>query len=299
MRFFHRSNMTMLGFTAWLLMLFWVQAENRTDVSLKWKDSAKQETTISSETGDLFEKVAHHGPAVENEWMGIRIYFDKKCALDVYNKTRPGLELAEASWYPTEEQQKEGWGADQYKVGPTVGLGGVRLWDDGKVVPLDPVKMRVATVKKEACCSQMEMLSEGVPYKGATVDILVRVTAYTGFREMKVEAFALCDQPVEFVTGINYWPTTATFEGENHIGSWGLHPEDVAAFQFNIGGGLIFNPADFARKTKTDAEILLISKPTKTISTWITSACEKEDGFKSVGDFKQYMKQRQLQDLSL
>jgi hypothetical protein len=45
--------------------------------------------------------------------MGIQIYFDKKCALDVYNKTRPGLELAEAAWYPTEEQQKDGWGADQ------------------------------------------------------------------------------------------------------------------------------------------------------------------------------------------
>lgn len=265
-------------------------AENKTDVSLKWKDGSKQETEIISETGDLFDKVAHHGPAVENEWMGVRIYFDKKCVLDIYNKTRPGLELAEAAWYPTEEQQKAGWGADQYKVGPTVGLGGIRLWDGEKVVPLDPVKMRTASVKKEATFSRIEMLSEGVPYKGKTVDILLRVTAFSGLREMMVEAFALCDEPVEFVTGINYWKTTQTFGGKNCMGSWGVHPEDVAAFQFNIGAALIYNPSDFSKKIKTDAEILLISKPTKTIATWITSACEKENGFKSVADFEAYVK---------
>lgn len=274
-----------------LLSALSVQAENRTDVSLKWKDGSEQKTEIRSETGDLFQQVAHHGPALENEWMGVRIYFDKKCVLDIYNKKRPGLELAEASWYPTQEQQKEGWGADQYKVGPTIGLGGVRLWDGEKVVPLDPVILRVARVKKEACYSWIEMLSEGVPYKGGKVDVLIRVTAYSGMREMKVEAFALCDEPVEFVTGINYWPTTTTFEGEGHIGSWGIHPEDVAAFQFSIGAGLLYNPADFAQKKKTGAEILLISKPTKMITTWITSACEKEEGFKSAAEFKRYVRQ--------
>jgi hypothetical protein len=292
MRCGYKSNVAKMCLAALLwLPVSHVQAENKTDVSLMWKGSTQQVSEISSKSGDLYDKVAHHGPAVENEWMGIRIYFDKKCALDVYNKTRPGLELAAASWYPTEKQQKEGWGADQYKVGSTVGLGGVRLWDGEKVVMLDPVTMRTARAKKEACYSQIEMLSEAVPYKDKKVDVLVRVTAYSGYREMKVEAFALCDEPVQFVTGINYWKTTQTFAGENYIGSWGIHPEDVAAFQLNIGGAMIYNPDDFAKKTKTDDEILLVSKPTKTLSTWITSAGEKEKGFQSLHDFQQYVKQ--------
>ncbi len=265
-------------------------SQNMTDVSLKWKDKDKQETEISSETGDLYNNVAHHGPAIENEWMGIRIYFSKKCALDVYNKSHKGLELAAASWYPTAEQQEKGWGADQYKVGNTVGLGGVRLWDGEKVVFLDPVSMRTATVKKEANFSIIEMLSEDVPYKERKIDVLIRVTAYSGYREMKVEAFALTDEPVEFVTGINYWETAPCFEGSNYMGSWGIHPEDVAAFQLNIGGAMLYNPDDFSEKVKTDEEILLISKPTKYISTWITSACEKEEGFKSVQDFAKYVR---------
>jgi len=261
-----------------LILTGFAPDKNRTDVSLKWKDSSSQESEIRSESGNLYKKLAHHGPAVENEWMGVRIYFDKKCALDVYNKQRAGLELAGASWYPTEEQQQAGWGSDQYKVGPTIGIGGVRLWDNGKVVRLDPVSMRTARVRKEASFSQIEMLSEDVPYKGGTVDILIRVSAFTGIREMKVEAFALCDDPVEFVTGINYWETTDTFEGDQYIGTWGIHPEDVAASPQTIGAAVLYNPGDVAKIVRTDSEILLVSKPTKMLSTWIISACEKEAG---------------------
>ena len=171
-----------------------------------------------------------------------------------------------------------------------MGLGGVRLWDGEKVVVLDPVTMRTARAKKEACYSQIEMLSEGIPYKSGKVDVLIRVTAFSGYREMKVEAIALCDEPVQFATGVNYWDTTETFEGENYIGTWGIHPEDVAAFQLKIGGAMFYNPADFVKKEKTGSEILLISKPTKTLSTWITSAGGKEKGFGSADDFERYVK---------
>jgi hypothetical protein len=266
-----------------------VLAQNKTDKSLYWKDKHEQVDCISSETGDLYQKVGHHGPAVENEWMGLRLYFDHKVAIDVYNKTKPQLELAEAKWYPTTEQQEEGWGADQYKVGQTVGLGGVRLWDGEQVVFLDPVTMRTACVKKEANTSYMEMLSENVPYKGDSIDVLVRVTVYSGMREAKVEAFAFSSEPVQFVTGVNYHSGTETKEGEGFIATWGLHPEDVAAFQLNIGAAIMYDPADFVKKEKLEKEYQLISKPTNYISTWVTSACEKEEGFDNMTDFIEYV----------
>lgn len=266
-------------------------SQNLTDISLKWKDSDKQETTIESETGNLYKKLAHHGPAVENEWVGFRLYFDQKVSIDVYNKTRAALELAEAAWYPTNEQQKEGWGADQYKVGSTVGLGGVRLWDyeAGKQVLLDPVKNRIARVRKEANISYMEMVSEGVAYMGDTIDVMVRVTVFSGIREAKVEAFALSSKPVRFYTGINYHDSTQTLQTDNFICTWGLHPEDVATFRFNIGAALFFNPNDFEKINKSDKQYELISKPTKYMETWITSACEKEEGLNSMDAFVKYL----------
>ena len=264
-------------------------AQNNTDISLKWKDSDKQEASISSETGDLYTKLSHHGPAIENEFLGLRIYFSRKCAIDVYNKTRPGLELIAGGWYPTPEQQLEGWGADQYKVSNTVGCGGVRLWDGEKVVFLDPVRLRTASVHKEATISYMEMLSEGVPYKGDSIDILVRVTVFSGIRAAKVEAFALCDKPVQFLTGVNYHPATQTKAGANYICIWGIHPEDVAAFQLSIGAAIIYNPSDFESVKKEENEYQLISKPAKYLETWISSSCEKEQDLDTFEKFIEYL----------
>ncbi len=266
--------------------------ENKTDISLQWKDGKEQVTEIQSETGDLYKKVKHHGPAVENEWVGFRLYFDKKVSIDVYNKTHASLELAEGGWYPTTEQQKEGWGADNYKVGQTMGCGGVRLWDGEKEVLLNPVAMRTAHVRKEGSISYMEMLSEGVEYKGEKIDVLVRVTVYSGMREAKVEAFAFSTNPVQFLTGLNYWPTTETEKGDNYVCTWGVHPEDVAAFQRNIGAAVIYNPEDYDSVEKTDNVFQMISKPTKYLETWISSGCEEEKEFGNAKDFFKYIKKQ-------
>ncbi|MFC1764866.1 hypothetical protein ACFL6U_22695, partial [Planctomycetota bacterium] len=75
-----------------------------------------------------------------------------------------------------------------------------------------------------------------------------------------------------------YWETTETFQGDHFVGTWGLHPEDVAAIPQEIGAAVLYNPDDFAQTVKTDSEILLVSKPAKVLSTWIVSACEKEAG---------------------
>lgn len=276
-------------FIVCILLCGTLSAQNQTETSMFLrKDSSKYLDVVSSETGNLFLKIGHHGPAIENEWLALRIYFDKKAAIDVYSKQKPGLELREFRWYPTPEEQKNGWGADYYKAGTTVGLGGIRLWDGSKVVPLDPVSNRTAKVKKEANISYMEMISENVPYKNTTVDILVRVTVFSGLRKAKVEAFALTDSPVQFVTGINYHKGQEVIVEGNRIFAWGLHPEDVAAEKVEIGSAILFNNIDFEKKMDDREQHILISKPTKYISYWISSANEKEAEINTLEKFMNF-----------
>ncbi|HOO83322.1 MAG TPA: DUF4861 family protein [Prolixibacteraceae bacterium] len=267
----------------------WAQAP-KTDVSLFMRsDSTKYLSEVSEKTGDLYKTIGHHGPAVENQWLALRMYFDHKAAIDVYNKAKPGLELKQARWYPTPEQQKDGWGADYYKVGSTVGLGGIRLWDGEKVIKLDPVSMRTARVKRETNSAYMEMLSEGVNYKDTQVDILVRVTVYSNCREAKVEAFSLSDIPVQFVTGVNYHSNHWQQIGVGYIAAWGLHPEDVAAETISLGAAIIYNPKDFLDRIDDGKQHLLISKPTKMLQTRITSACEREIEINTFEKFVEYL----------
>ncbi len=267
-----------------------VQAENRTDASLFMKsDSSAYQTEIQSKSGDLYLTIGHHGPAVENEWMALRIYFDQKCAIDVYNKAKPGLELKESRWYPDAEKQKNGSGADYYKVGKTVGLGGVRLWDGKKVVTLNPVSMRTAKVHKGTDDSSMEMISEGVPFQDRKVAILVRVTVKSGVRFADVEAEVLKGGPVQFVTGINYQPGLEILKKDGRIATWGIHPEDVAAEKVAVGAALIYQPSDFVKLQDDGSEILLISKSTGKLSTKVISACAREPEINTMDKFVRYI----------
>ncbi|WP_320113332.1 DUF4861 family protein [Draconibacterium orientale] len=272
-----------------VILITQAHAQNKTDVSLFMRSDSLQQVEISAESGDLYNTIGHHGPAVENEWMALRIYFSDKAAIDVYSKAKAQLELKEKTWYPTAEDQKTGWGADYYKVGQTVGLGGVRLWDGEKVVKLNPVSNRTARVVKEATCSYMEMLSEDVPYKGRNVDVLVRVTVYSGERNAKVEAFALTDEPVQFVTGVNYHKGQEIYKKDGLIATWGLHPEDVAAELVEIGAAIIYNPADYVQTEDDGSQFLLISKPGKQLTTWISSACGREAKINTMKKFIDFL----------
>lgn len=262
-----------------LTLLFWVgigYCQNATDASLYLKKDQIQLKEVESKSGNLFRKLGHHGPAVENPWIGLRIYFDKKAAIDLYSKAKPGLELNEKRWYPSKKEQQEGWGADYYKAGNTVGLGGIKLWDGENTVDLHPVSKRLARVYSVTDSSSMELISVGVPYKNTAVDIHVMVTVYSDKREAKVEAFCSSGVMVQFATGLNYFEGLKTKKTENYLASWGIHPEDVAAEKVQVGAALIFDKNQFEQHLDDGKQMLIISKPCNKIQTWITSANQRE-----------------------
>ena len=266
------------------------EKQNITDVSLFLKsDSTTYLEEVISDSGDMYEVVGHHGPAVENEFIGLRFFYNSSTAIDVYSKKKPGLELKEFVWYPTIEQQAGGAGMDMYKVGPTGGLGGVRLWDGEKIVILDPVSERIAKVGKGDNSSFMEMISKGVKYKGEIVDIKVKVTVFSGKREALVEAEELNGKKVQFSTGVNYHKGNKLVQKNNFIAVWGVHPEDIAGTPLNMGAALIYNPDDFSDKKDDGAQVFLISKPANKIKTWISSSNSGESTLNNSSDFLEYI----------
>ncbi len=268
-----------------------IKAQDKTDVSLFLdSDTSKYLNEVVSETGDMYNLVGHHGPAVENEWVAYRFFFNKTTSIDVYSKTKPGLELRKFKWYPTAEQQDAGWGVDMYRVGQTVGLGGVQLWDGEKLVLPDPVTSRIARVKHEKDKSWMEMISNGIPYKGDTINLKVRVTVFPGRRDALVEAEELNGKKVQFATGINYHKGNKVVSKKNFIIVWGVHPEDVAQHPVDIGAAIIFDRHDFAKRIDDGKQILLISKPVNKLTTRITSANSKEKELNTFKTFFKYVK---------
>ncbi len=264
-------------------------AQNKTASSLYFKKDKTQINQVESKNGNLFNQLGHHGPAIENQWLGIRYYFSKKSAIDLYSKERQGLELAEKKWYPTDDDQLNGWGADYYKVGKSVGLGGIWLWDGEKVLKLNPVNKRTASVFTNANYSQIVMLAEDVPYMKQKVDISVTITVYNDHREAKITAKSVGGQPVHFATGINYFDKLKIVNSDQYIATWGIHPEDVAAEKVAIGAAIMYNKDDFIKQIDDGKQILLISKITDQISTVISACSTREEQLNSFDKFKTYL----------
>ena len=100
-----------------------IGSEAQTATSLFWKKDGKQVSEIVSDKADQYNKVGHHGPAVENTHFALRIYFNNSGAVDVYSKTGRGLELEQYKWYPTAKQQEdEGAGCDLFVEGRKRGV---------------------------------------------------------------------------------------------------------------------------------------------------------------------------------
>lgn len=262
----------------------------QTAKSLFLKSDGVQVTEIFAEDGDGYKAAGHHGPAVENTHMALRIYFNASGAIDVYSKSGRGMELEKYLWYPDKAgQEAYGLGCDVYRVGNTVGLGGIALWDDGKEVRLETSRGRLARVGDTRKGTFAEMISYGVPYAGDTVDIKVRVEVSSKTRNAVVTAEELSGKKVQFMTGVNYHPGASTGSGEGYIWVWGVHPADVSDSPCPVGGGMFFQKTAFSAPEKTEDMVRIISRPTAKIKTWIVSASTKEAELNSVRRFEAYM----------
>lgn len=262
----------------------------QTAVSLFWKKDGTQVEEIVSDKADQYRQVGHHGPAVENSHMALRIYFNDSGAIDVYSKTGRGMELEKYRWYPDSlAQSLHGAGCDEYMVGKTVGLGGIALWDGDKEVKLTATKGRTARVGETPKGSYAEMIAYGVPYCGDTIDVSIRIDMFEKSREAKVTAKVLDGTKVMFLTGVNYHEGAKVSYGEDYISVWGVHPADVSSVPVPIGAGMFFSKSVFFDPEKTEDMVRIISKPVSKITTRVISASTKEAELNTAKRFEAYM----------
>ena len=267
-----------------------LQAGAQTAKSLFWRADSLQVSEIVSETGNQYNKVGHHGPAVENSHMALRVYFNDTGAIDVYSKSGRGMELMEYLWYPTKEQQDTLLlGADGYIAGKTVGLGGVALWDGEKEVKLVATKGRTARVGDTKKGAYAEIIAYGVAYRDDYVDISIRVDVEAKSRVAVVTAAELSGKKVQFLTGINFHEGQKVAYGEEYISIWGPHPVKKTETPFPIGAGMFFSSKTFPVLEKTDDMVRIISKPVSKVSTKVVSASVKEAELNSAKRFESYM----------
>ncbi len=273
-----------------ILLPLFCRSYAQTASSLFWRSDSLQISEIVSDVPDQYEKVGHHGPAVENSHMALRIYFNDSGAIDLYSKSGRGMELLEYLWYPTAGQcDTLDAGCDEYRVGNTVGLGGIALWDGDKEVKLKATKGRTARVGDTKKGSYAEMIAYGVPYMDGMVDISIRIDMPAKSREAVITATELSGKKVRFLTGVNYHPGQKVAYDSSYISVWGVHPSDVSAHPVPVGAGMFYKKKDFPVTEKTGDMVRLISSPCSKVKTRVIGASVKEAELNSAKRFEAYM----------
>ena len=265
-------------------------AQAQTASSLFLRSDSLQVKEIVSDQADMYKKVGHHGPAVENSHMALRIYFNDSGAIDLYSKSGRGMELLKYKWYPSEiDQTENGAGCDEYMVGKTVGFGGIALWDGESEVKLVATRGRTARVGDTSKGSYAELIAYGVPYKGDTVDISIRIDVLAKKREAKVTARELSGKKVQFLTGVNFHEGEKVSMGSGWASVWGIHPANVSTDPKPVGAAILFNAKKFESVENTENMVRLVSYPASSVSTELVAASTKGAELNSVKRFEAYV----------
>jgi len=244
---------------------------------------------IVSDKADMYDEIGHHGPAVENQYMALRLYFNDSGAIDVYSKSGRGLELEKYGWYPDSAAVADsGAGRDDYVVGNTLGLGGIALWDGEKVVRLAAANGRTARAGDTSKGSFAEIIAYGVPYCGDSVDISVRIDVSAKDRTARITAECLNGRKVSFLTGINCHEGQTVAYSDGYICTWGVHPSGYVN-PIPVGAGMFFSKGAFSAPMKTDVMVRIISKPCTRVCTRVVAASVREAELNSAKRFSNFM----------
>jgi len=139
----------------------------------------------------------------ESETTAWRIYFDKRNAIDVWGKRRPGLYL---EMFGTPEyiyHWESPLGRDIYRIGDAIGIGAVAALVDGKVVKVAEVadrKWRIISTGPVRVI--VELNYKGWKVGGREVNLTSRMTQWAGERGFEHEVSAENADGLTLITGI-------------------------------------------------------------------------------------------------
>ena len=147
------------------------------------------------------------GLAWESELTAWRIYFDKRNAIDIYGKRRPGLYLEMFGLPEYVYHDETPLGRDIYRIGDAMGIGAVAALVEGKVVKVSDVDERTwRIISAGPVRTIVELSYKGWAVAGRKVDMVSRMTQWAGERGFTHSIKAAGADGLTLVTGLTRKP---------------------------------------------------------------------------------------------
>src|SRR2546423_13651778 len=139
----------------------------------------------------------------ESEATAWRIYFDKRNAIDVWGKRRPGLYLEMFGAPEYVYNLESPFGRDIYRIGDAIGIGAVAALVDGKALRVSDVTERHwRIISAGPVRAIVELSYKGWKVGGREVNLTSRMTQWAGERGFIHRVTAKGADGLTLLTGI-------------------------------------------------------------------------------------------------
>lgn len=202
----------------------------------------------------------YEGPGWESEQVAYRLYFDERAAIDIFGKTQPQLVLPEVGQDGTDYHALSDWGMDVLKVGPSLGIGGVGLWQEGRLEGVRRFADASVNVFNETDASGVRLRYDHWSAAGIERDLDMTLRIEPGSRRTQV--LAETEVPIDtWATGIvrhGLEPLVSSDKNAEwgYLATWG----EQSLANDDLGMAIFFRNADLQQITDDEYNHLVLLK---------------------------------------
>lgn len=238
--------------------------------------------------------IRYEGPGWESDKVGYRFYLDWRNAIDIFGKLTDTMVLHHVGLDGFDSYHEPSpWGMDIFKVGNTLGLGSIALWQNDKFNMVSVTDSVTCGIILNGCVESMIETNYYGWKVGQTLNNLKsRLSIYGGSRvtrhdvKLDGDGDTLCTGLIKDKRAKRILPEEAK-DGWTYIATWGLQSLN----NDSLGIAVLINKQNLITITEDSANYIAILKPEdKHLTYYLLAAWEKEPGgIKTESEFKNYL----------
>ncbi|MFZ0933550.1 MAG: DUF4861 family protein [Bryobacteraceae bacterium] len=261
-------------------------------VTIAWGEPAAIQRLRSDYPRRTYARFATHyeGPGWESEHTAWRIYFDKRNAIDLFGKRRPGLYLDLFASPEYVYHRESPLGRDIYGIGKSIGPGGIGVLVDGQAEHVAEVAERKwRIVSSGPVRSIVELEYKQWKIAGRTVRLVSRITQWAGEHgfEHRIAIEGAAGLPL--VTGLPFKPAAAklnlSIPHVRVLATWGPQvvlsgnrAQDTDLADENLGVAVVLPEQEAGEESKDASNLLIGVLPHDNIAHWYAAAIWDQEG---------------------
>ena len=238
--------------------------------------------------------IRYEGPGWESDKVGYRFYLDWRNAIDIWGKKVPDIILQNVGLDGFDSyHEMSDWGMDILKVGESLGIGSIAIWDQDKANRVSVTDSVICyIIANGPVYSQIQTKYYGWKIGNQKYDLISDLSITAGSRLTK-HSLLISDSPSNLCTGIVKLPETMLikkFDGGSEWTYFATYGKQSLA-EDSLGMAVLYKNSDLIELNEDSLNHVVILKPIDgKLEYYFLAAWEKEPGgIQNEAEFVQYL----------